>query len=123
MLLEETDIQVFDTETGAVTNLTEDGVDGGLLSREEWAAIDLAPVWLDNGTLRFIRYTQDDNPAADASLLQSISGAVIEVQLPADGEMPVAQPVMDLPWPAAWVRICWPSTPRRTDGGQPGPHR
>jgi hypothetical protein len=97
MLLEETDIQVLDTETGAVTNLTEDGAAGSLFSKEDWGTFDLAPAWLENGTLRFIRYTQDDNPLADESVLQSISGAVFEVQLPSGGETPDARPVIDLP--------------------------
>ncbi|MFN8378841.1 MAG: hypothetical protein U0452_09235 [Anaerolineae bacterium] len=97
MFFEETDIQVLDSRTGKVMNLTDDGVEGGLLSESNWGDLDMAPVWLDDNTLRFIRYAPASNRAADASIIQSLSGAVFQVDLSSGGAAGDAEQVMELP--------------------------
>jgi hypothetical protein len=54
--LEDTDIRVFDPHAMTVTNLTDDGYDGGLLHNAMPGNFDLIARWLDDDTIAFLRY-------------------------------------------------------------------
>ncbi len=97
LYVEDTDLQVLEASTGEAINLTDDGVDGDLLSKGAEGNLDLAPVWLDNDSLLFIRYAQAPESAADDSLLgHFLPGAVYRIDLSADGSASEAEFVMDL---------------------------
>lgn len=99
MYFVDTDIQVLDTETGAVLNLTDDGFEGGLLSSDRPFNLDIAPVWLDGDTLLFIRYAPDGD--ADESVMQSLTGATYQINLPSNGAPGDAEHALDLPGDSA----------------------
>lgn len=89
LLALDTDIQVLDAGTGAITNLTDDAFEGGWLTHVA-GNLDLAPRWMDDDTLIFIRYAanMDADPAA-ALWQQFAPAALYAVSLPAaDGIMP-----------------------------------
>ena len=75
--LYESDIHVFDASTGEVVNLTDDGVDGGLLGIEGDADLDLAPAWSPDGqSIAFFRNPWVDGAAGEGAYLYRV---------PADG--------------------------------------
>jgi WD40 repeat protein len=50
------DIWVMDTNTGALTNLTDDGTNTGLFQPETDGYMDASPRWLPDGRILFLRY-------------------------------------------------------------------
>ncbi len=55
------DIEVIDTSSGEVTDLTDDGVTGSRLARRRGGFVDLWPSWSGDGTaIRFARTTEPD---------------------------------------------------------------
>ena len=56
LMFSDTDIRVLDPQTMTVTNLTDDGNDGGLLKNPKPGNFDAIARWLDNDTLVFLRY-------------------------------------------------------------------
>src|SRR4051812_11186130 len=53
---QDTDIRLFDPGTFTVENLTDDGFDDSLIPDKGPANFDLAPRWVDDDTIAFIRY-------------------------------------------------------------------
>lgn len=59
--LDESDIWVLDVDTGSLTNITDDGETGGFLSIDrEKSLIDVAPLWLADGRVAFLRITRSE---------------------------------------------------------------
>lgn len=56
MAFRDTDIRLFDPRTMAVTNLTDDGLDDGLLDNQAPGNFDLIARWVDEDTIVFLRY-------------------------------------------------------------------
>jgi hypothetical protein len=54
--LDDTDIRVLDPQAMTVTNLTDDGYEGGLLDNPRPDNFDLIARWLDDDTIAFLRY-------------------------------------------------------------------
>ena len=54
--LNDTDVRVFDPDTMAVTNLTDDGYDGSLPKSLPSVNFDLIARWLGDDTILFLRY-------------------------------------------------------------------
>src|SRR5690606_1072649 len=63
ILYVDSDIWVFEVETGALNNLTDDNFDGGLPLNQkddvDGVFVDLSPAWLPDGRLSFIRHDLD----------------------------------------------------------------
>ena len=69
----ESDIHVFDVESGDVTDLTDDGAEGGVLDLEGDADIDLAPAWSPDGEqLVFARSPYRDGQFGEGSTLYRV---------------------------------------------------
>lgn len=84
---EEPDLWLLDAVSGDLTNLTDDGVDPGdgrsmLTSDSDEAAtadLDLLPSWVDDSTIRFLRWHRSDDD----------ENSTVEVlEIPADGGDP-----------------------------------
>ena len=59
--LTDSDLWVVDTESGALTNVTDDGYDDSIFPASDVppsVVVDLAPRWLPDGRIVFIRYQQ-----------------------------------------------------------------
>jgi dipeptidyl aminopeptidase/acylaminoacyl peptidase len=57
------DVWTLDADSGELTNLTDDGVDEGGLdiqADDSDADIDVSPVWMDDSTVRFLRWHRDE---------------------------------------------------------------
>ena len=52
------DIWVWDTTTDEVSNLTDDGENRIRIEEDNWSSIDLAPNWLPDGRIIFLRYSR-----------------------------------------------------------------
>lgn len=52
------DIWVWDTQTGELRDLTDDGQDRSLLTSDTWKNIDTMPDWLPDGRTLFLRYSR-----------------------------------------------------------------
>lgn len=52
------DIWLWDTETGELRDLTDDGSDRSLLTSDTWKNIDVTPDWLPDGRIIFLRYNR-----------------------------------------------------------------
>jgi Tol biopolymer transport system component len=63
----DSDIWVWDTTTDAVTDLTDDGPNRLDFDDDSWEGIDLAPTWLPDGRILFLRYSRidDETPPAE----------------------------------------------------------
>jgi Tol biopolymer transport system component len=91
----EPDIWVFEAATGRLTNLTDDGVEGGtLLSDPGTPRVDLFPAWSPDGlSIAFARAVRGDDGWADAE------GGIFRVGI--DGGQP--EQIAPLPAPAAYA--------------------
>ena len=59
VMLDDADLWVMDTESGALTNVTDDGYDDSIFPADEVppsVTVDLAPRWLPDSRLVFLRY-------------------------------------------------------------------
>lgn len=61
--LVDADIWVWDTTTNALQNLTDDGDNRIEMGEDTWKSIDVAPTWLEDGRILFMRYSRvnDEN--------------------------------------------------------------
>lgn len=92
----DSDIRVLDTVDGAVMNLTDDGIDTSLLG-DYRGNLDLAPRWLDDDTLLFVRYATNANAPADAGLSERMQPAALySVDVPAAGAPAPPEPVAEI---------------------------
>ncbi len=82
-LIVESDIHVFDTVSGEMTNLTDDGATGDLFDQEGRVAVDITPAWSPDGTeIVFSRsFWEDDGGVAENALYR----------VPADGRGPAEE--------------------------------
>jgi hypothetical protein len=81
----DSDIRVLDTEDGKLINLTDDGFDDSLMGDYQ-GNLDLAPRWLDDDTLLFIRYGTNADAPAEASFSERLQPtALYTVDVPASG--------------------------------------
>lgn len=77
----DTDILVFDPNTFAITNLTDDHFEDGLMQRfSETANFDVSPRWVDEDTIAFLRYVIPEGGMTERS------GAVLMTVDTAGGE-------------------------------------
>lgn len=81
----DTDIWTLDAATGQFTNLTDDGVTGGVLLKPVDADLDFSPVWSADGTqVAFLRMVQ----------IQGDTGPVTIYTVPASGGEAVTRQVL-----------------------------
>lgn len=66
------DIWLWDTTTDTVTDLTDDGPNRLDFDDDSWERIDLAPTWLPDGRILFLRYSRidDETPPAEIYAVQ-----------------------------------------------------
>jgi hypothetical protein len=86
----DTDVRVLDVETGQIINLTDDGWDNDFFDDAYNGFLDLAPRWIDDDTLAFIRYTElgPDRPT---------TLGLYTIDLPVDGAIPEPQRIIEIP--------------------------
>ncbi|MDL1900911.1 hypothetical protein FBR02_09085 [Anaerolineae bacterium CFX9] len=93
----DTDIQIIDVETGAVRNLTDDGIFRGPFDHPA-GDLDIAPRWLDADTLLFIRYPGNPLASRDAPFSEKFSQPLLmQIDVPANGGTSEPQIVAILP--------------------------
>lgn len=96
--LEEPDVYVLTTD-GELTNLTDDGVEGGILTTDDATPlIDLAPSWSrDSSTVYFARSVRDGsddgNEYTQLMAIPRTGGEPIAIAAPLAGAMLVWQPL------------------------------
>jgi Tol biopolymer transport system component len=90
---DESDIWVFDVATGHLTNLTDDGMSGGMLwpDEERTPLVDLFPTWAPDGqTIAFARTVGDDWAKGGIFLIDADGGEPEQIApLPAPGAFAV----------------------------------
>lgn len=89
LLFRDTDIQVLDLETGVIVNLTDDGYQGGNFNPPLTARLDIAPVWLNDQQIAFLRYTPD--PSGTGEFRGFLPVAIYTVDLPVSGVLAAPQ--------------------------------
>lgn len=70
---DDSDILLIDSQDGTVTNLTDDGYTGSILSDLVSAMIDLEPRWVDDTTIAFLRYRREVYEEALPAELYTVS--------------------------------------------------
>ncbi|HEV2528209.1 MAG TPA: hypothetical protein VGT61_07180 [Thermomicrobiales bacterium] len=104
----ESDIWLFDVPSGELTNLTDDGAEGPLISsaeRTDQATVDLSPAWSPDGTeIVFSRSPWVDGGGVAENALYRV---------PTDGSGPAQEiAVVSGTWAAAYGGIHWPEDDR-----------
>jgi hypothetical protein len=80
MLLYESDVWVLDADTGALTNIVDDGAEGGFLSADtENASFDVAPSWTADGRLAFLRLDRSDGDTSAGIYAVQADGSDLEL--------------------------------------------
>jgi hypothetical protein len=64
----DSDIWVLDTESGTLSNLTEDSIDRIDVTADDWADIDVIPHWLGDQIV-FLRYSRKDGETASPEIM------------------------------------------------------
>ena len=96
---EESDIYVYEVDTGTLTNLTDDGVEGSLLDAGDAdAPIDDVPTWSpDSQRIAFARsYTSDELSSTNIMQIDRSGGEPVEII-----QLDVEQPL------AVWMPMHW----------------
>ncbi|MBW4436451.1 MAG: hypothetical protein KME04_04915 [Pleurocapsa minor GSE-CHR-MK-17-07R] len=85
-MFQDSDIWVFDVAASAFENVTEDGVEGGLIFGEESAGtlLDYMPAWGDSDTLYFFRSDYQPNMEDSSMLLYRYTLSTASLDLMAD---------------------------------------
>jgi dipeptidyl aminopeptidase/acylaminoacyl peptidase len=58
VMLVDADVWVWDTVENTLTDLTDDGLDEIGFTEDDWTGIDLAPDWMPDGRILFLRYSR-----------------------------------------------------------------
>lgn len=97
-LASDSDIYVFEREGGTLTNLTDDGYDGGLLDAPAGVPIDIVPTWSPDGQqIVFSR-----------SLRENDSSSTTVMRIDRTGGEPVAIVTPEIEEPmAVWMPMHW----------------
>jgi hypothetical protein len=94
----DTDIQVINLAAGAPINLTDDGYEGGTLFRSDVlprdANIDIAPVWLSDQQIAFLRYAADPSGADEGRGI--LPASIYTIEITASGASSEAQELIAL---------------------------
>lgn len=89
----DTDIAIIDADTGVVTNLTDDRVDGSFTRSSYKGMLDISPVWVDADRILFLRYrpvSQDSTIPFDTPDLMVVH--VSDGSLETIAELPAPNP-------------------------------
>lgn len=96
IFFEDTDIRVLDPATMSISDLTDDGYDGGVFKSRAAAMLDLNGRWIDDETIIFLRYpiAQGGSAVGAQAQLLKINAAggqpiVLATLPPSDAALPV----------------------------------
>lgn len=107
--IDEPDIWVLDSETGNLTNLTDDQVSRSSLLTAENADsnLDFAPVWMQDGRVAFLRYNrgEDSTTAALYAVQADGNGLEMLLALPIERGFPVY--AFDISQDGRWLAYNW----------------
>jgi hypothetical protein len=94
----DSDIYVFERESGVLTNLTDDGYEGALFDGPDDLALDIVPSWSPDGTqIVFSRSLREDDTSSTAIMrIDRGGGEPVEV-----ATLPIEQPLV------IWTPMTW----------------
>ncbi len=94
----DSDIYLFERESGALTNLTDDGFEGSLLDVSEATPIDIVPTWSpDSQQIVFSRSVMEDSTS---------STTVMRIDRAGGGPVKIVSPDIEEPM-TVWMPMHW----------------